>query len=107
MARRKSTRRSKPEVEITQHPFAPGTKVAVHDANSVEVERRANAAPSGKPVATATVQRNGTLKVKADKGSYVASAEVEGPPIATRTGGGLNEDPTSNDQTEYVAFTVK
>jgi hypothetical protein len=111
MARAKSTTKRKPAknpTEITQHPFAPGSKVVVHDANAVEFERRSNAPPSGKPLARVTVKKNGELVVSGlDHGSYVASAEVEGPPIAVRTGGGLPEDPTSNDEVQYVAFQVK
>lgn len=96
-------------VEVTAHPFGPGDKVAVHKANDVEQERRSNSEPNGKPVATATVDSKGALKVSvSENGQYVAVAEKPlREPGFNVSGPGFNPDPGPDSQFEYVSFGVK
>jgi hypothetical protein len=91
-ARKRSAPKSAPKVsyETESVPFPPETKVGIHEAALVDVERAGDREPFEKPITTATVTKEGRLKVTGlKKGQYNAVGEVE------------------PDTYRYFAFSVK
>lgn len=79
----KPAKRSKPKgiqhsFVGVQTPFGPGEKVTVHDAFGISA---AEGLPSGKPLSTATVSKDGSLEVRVPKkGRYVVAGETDDGP---------------------------
>lgn len=64
---------------IENHAFAPGTKVGIHHAHEVTVERGLGRAPIPDPLKEVTVSKDGSLEVSGlDKGMYLAAGQVDG-----------------------------
>lgn len=75
---RKQTESQFPQAFVANHRFAPGTKVGFWPATEVATERYQGQEPFPKPKKTATVAKDGTLKVTGlAPGNWCAAAEAE------------------------------